>query len=58
MISDTALGLCGPGNATTWRRINIGHHITRVVADLGPMRGFAISRMSDALPAAQGSIFE
>jgi hypothetical protein len=58
MISDTALGLSGPGNATTWRRINIGHHITRVVTDLGPIRGFEIIRMSDALPAVQSSLFD
>lgn len=58
MISDTALGLSGPGNATTWRRINIGHHITRVVTDLGAIRGFEIFKMSDELPALQRSLFD
>ena len=35
----TAKGEAGPGNATTWRAINTTHHITRVVADVGHVRG-------------------
>lgn len=35
----TAKGRAGPGSATTWRAINTTHHITRVVADVGIVRG-------------------
>lgn len=57
MMHDLSLGLTGPGNATTWRRINIGHHITRVVADLGRMRGFDIARRATEVPATQLTLF-
>ncbi|WGM32716.1 beta family protein [Brevundimonas sp. NIBR11] len=57
MMHDLSLGLSGPGNATTWRRINIGHHITRVVVDLGGLRGFQIARRASEVPAAQLSLF-
>lgn len=29
----------GPGSATTWRAVNTTHHITRVVTDIGLVRG-------------------
>lgn len=29
----------GPGNSTTWREINTTHHITRVVRDMGAVKG-------------------
>jgi hypothetical protein len=29
----------GPGNSTNWRGINTGHHITRVVRDIGAVKG-------------------
>jgi hypothetical protein len=35
----TAQGRAGPGNSTTWRAINTTHHITRVVNDVGGVRG-------------------
>lgn len=35
----TAKGQAGPGSATTWRAINTTHHITRVVVDVGIVRG-------------------
>ena len=31
-----------PGNATTWRQLNITHHITQAVADLAKVRGIMI----------------
>lgn len=43
-IYASANGYDGPGNATTWREINICHHITQVVSDLGEIWGFQISR--------------
>jgi len=57
MMHDLSLGLSGPGNATSWRRINIGHHITRVVTDLGRIRGFDIARRVSEAPAVQLSLF-
>jgi hypothetical protein len=34
----------GPGSAKEWRGINTTHHITRVVADIGTIRGFTFTR--------------
>ena len=31
-----------PGNATTWRQLNITHHITQAVADIAKVRGILI----------------
>lgn len=36
----SAHGQAGPGNPRIWRAINTVHHITRVVADIGLVRGF------------------
>lgn len=58
MLQDTALALGGPGNATTWRRINIGHHITRVVADLASLLDFSIISHAEETPARQISLFD
>lgn len=56
-IFRTAHGESGPGNSTIWRAINTTHHITRVVADIGEVRGFALQqRASPPLPA-QESLF-
>lgn len=38
-IYRTAMGVAGPGNAATWRAVNTTHHITRVVRDVGLVRG-------------------
>lgn len=43
-IFQTAHGHAGPGNSTIWRAINTTHHITRVVADIGHVRGFQLKR--------------
>jgi hypothetical protein len=32
----------GPGNASTWREINMLKHMTQVIADLAPLKGFAL----------------
>jgi hypothetical protein len=40
----TSTGEAGPGNSTTWRAVNTTHHVTRVVADIGGVRGFALRR--------------
>jgi hypothetical protein len=50
-IHRTANHAAGPGNATTWRQVNTTHHITRVVADIGKVRGVAIAeRATGPLP--------
>lgn len=41
-IYRTAKNQDGPGNSTTWRRVNTTRHITRVVVDLGKVRGVQI----------------
>jgi hypothetical protein len=38
-IFQSAYGFGGPGNSTTWRQINTTHHITRVVRDIGAVKG-------------------
>lgn len=52
-IYRTATGDARPGNATTWRKINTVHHITRVVSDIGAIRGFKIARHVIREPAQQ-----
>jgi hypothetical protein len=46
-IADTAIDKDGPGNPTTWRKVNTIHHLTRVVTDLGPHRGYRIVERTD-----------
>jgi hypothetical protein len=47
----TAQGRAGPGNSTIWRAINTTHHITRVVKDVGGVRGRTfIQRVVEPLP--------
>lgn len=38
-IYKTAKGAAGPGSSTNWREMNICHHITRVVRDMGQAKG-------------------
>jgi hypothetical protein len=42
-IYRTSVNTDGPGNATTWRGINTTHHITRVVNDIGKIKGMAFA---------------
>jgi hypothetical protein len=56
-IEDTASGRVGPGNATTWRRVNTIHHLTRVVTDLGPQGGYQIVEREDAPEPEQTDLF-
>jgi hypothetical protein len=57
-IFKTANGWDGPGNGSTWREINTAHHITRVVRDIGTIKGmsFVDIRISD--PVDQFSLFD
>ena len=56
-IFRTARGEAGPGNATKWRAVNTTHHITRVVADIGGVRGFALRQCAGPPLPAQESLF-
>ncbi len=42
-IDRTANNQDGPGNSTIWRQVNTTHHVTRVIVDLGKVRGIRIS---------------
>jgi hypothetical protein len=57
-IYATANGYAGPGNASTWREINTAHHITRVVSDIGRMRGFSVERRAVTEPPRQAGLFD
>lgn len=47
----------GPGSATTWRAINTTHHITRVVTDIGQVRGRTFSPRLTRPLAVQNDLF-
>jgi Beta protein len=54
----TAHGEAGPGTPTKWRAVNTTHHITRVVADIGGVRGFTLrQRAANGPLPSQGSLF-
>lgn len=53
----TACGEAGPGTARRWRAVNTTHHITRVVADIGGVRGFVVRRRADPTPPPQEGLF-
>jgi hypothetical protein len=57
-ISDTARGSDRPGNATTWRKVNTIHHLTRVVTDLGPHYKYRIVQRPDELVQEQADLFD
>jgi len=42
-------GRAGPGNASDWRAINTTHHITRVVTDMGQVKGVKF-KQGEAVP--------
>lgn len=56
-IFRTAYDGAGPGNATTWRAINTTHHITRVVADIGEVRGLQIAPRTVSAIQVQSTLF-
>jgi hypothetical protein len=43
-IFRTANNTAGPGGAKEWRAVNTTHHITRVITDVGGVRGFEPKR--------------
>lgn len=57
ILLETARGTAGPGNSSTWRKLNTGHHITRVVTDLGAYHSYEIAHAAYE-PEAQGSLFD
>jgi hypothetical protein len=56
-IFKTVKGWDGPGNGSTWREINTAHHITRVVRDIGGIKGMSFTETIFADPADQPSLF-
>ena len=54
-IFKTAKGWDGPGNGSTWREINTAHHITRVVRDIGGIKGMSFTQTTFSDPADQPS---
>lgn len=56
-IFKTAKGWDGPGNGSTWREINTTHHITRVVRDIGGIKGLSFGAETISDPADQPSLF-
>jgi Beta protein len=56
-IFKTAQGWDGPGNGSTWREINTAHHITRVVRDIGGVKGMSFTERMFRDPADQRSLF-
>ncbi|WP_448040649.1 beta family protein [Bradyrhizobium liaoningense] len=57
-IFRTAKGWDGPGNGSTWREINTAHHITRVVRDLGTIKGLTFNDVQVVDPADQLSFLD
>jgi hypothetical protein len=53
----TAKGWDGPGNGSTWREINTTHHVTRVVRDIGGIKGMSFAETTFGDPADQPSFF-
>ncbi|MBC7167400.1 MAG: hypothetical protein H5U23_08625, partial [Phenylobacterium sp.] len=56
-IYDTAHRRAGPGTAKDWRAINTTHHITRVVKDVGAVRGRKFSVRALAPHLVQHELF-
>jgi hypothetical protein len=56
-IFRTAFNEAGPGTAKQWRAVNTTHHITRVVADIGGVRGFTVRARAESAPPPQESLF-
>jgi len=56
-IFKTAEGWEGPGNGSTWREINTAHHITRVVRDIGGVKGMSFKETTFSDPADQLPLF-
>lgn len=54
-IFKTAKGWEGPGNGSTWREINTTHHITRVVRDIGRIKGMSFAETTFSDPVDQPS---
>jgi hypothetical protein len=57
-IFRTANGWDGPGNGSTWREINTAHHITRVVRDIGTIKGMSFLDVNVSNPADQLLLFD
>jgi|JI10StandDraft_1071094.scaffolds.fasta_scaffold19851_5 hypothetical protein len=52
----THQGQAGPGNSTNWREMNTCHHITRVVRDIGTVKGLTFVDGVHTAPPEQLSL--
>lgn len=57
-IFQNAHGRAGPGTPTNWRGANTTHHITRVVRDIGHVKGLKFAELAVLPLADQLSMFE
>lgn len=57
-IFKTAHGGAGPGNAKDWRAVNTTHHITRVVRDVGRVKGRLFVERIAAPLSVQSVLFD
>ncbi|WP_332773437.1 beta family protein [Phenylobacterium sp.] len=57
-IFRTARGGAGPGNAKDWRAVNTTHHITRVVQDVGTVKGRQFTQRTLAPLSVQTELFQ
>lgn len=56
-IFRTARNIGGPGNSTNWREVNTTHHITRVVRDMGGVKGLVFSERKVEPEPIQAEMF-
>ncbi|CAO3424283.1 beta family protein [Azospirillum doebereinerae] len=56
-IYRTAKMAGGPGNSTYWRAVNTAHHITKIVTDIGDMKGIKFSKKTVAPLEEQIELF-
>lgn len=53
----TAKGWDGPGGPSTWREVNTNHHITRVVRDIGGVKGLVFEDVRVSALLEQRELF-
>ncbi len=56
-IADLAANRVGPGTATDWRRANMNHHMTRVVADISAINQTPLPGVSRRREQVQQALF-
>jgi hypothetical protein len=57
-IASRARGAAGVGSPTSWRTVNMNHHMTWVTVRLGALLGIAVPQISHRRASVQESLFE